>query len=122
MPRVALAVQGKKEGMQAWIDTYGQMRSNARVALFLLTYDSPQACSVGIFCYCYPNTTWTVGRNKLAKKIMRVEEESGQKFKYWAFHDADTWDLHCSVCRYDKVWIGMADVTSKSGLSDWIEN
>jgi hypothetical protein len=98
-PRVALTVQGKSEDMQMWMSIYEEMRSKERLTLFLLSYDSPLACPLDIFCYYYPNTTWTTGRNELARKIITTEEESMQKYKYWAFHDADTWDLRCAVCR-----------------------
>ncbi len=100
LPRVALAVQGKREDLQRWIALYGQMQSKDDVTLFLLSYDSPYKCPLSILCYYYPNSTWTTGRNELARRMYQSEEESGQKYKYWAFHDADTWDLDCWVCRY----------------------
>jgi hypothetical protein len=99
-PQIALAVQGSSKDMQTWIILYGRMRSKDRVSLFLLSFDSPFECPLEIACTYHPNSTWTMGRNELARMIHGTEEAAGHKYKYWAFHDADTWDLHCSVCRY----------------------
>lgn len=98
-PRVALAVQGKRTDADKWIALTQEMRCNESVSLFFLTYDEPATCPLGIFCYHFSNTTWTEGRNVLARKIFQEEEEIGQTFKYWSFHDADTIGLDCWVCR-----------------------
>ncbi len=98
--RVALAIQGKKVDLQRWIGLYEQMRSKDSVTLHFVSYDSPHKCPTGMVCHFLPNSTWSMGRNELARRILQSEAASGLKYKYWAFHDADTWDLHCSVCRY----------------------
>jgi hypothetical protein len=69
------------------------------VTLFLLTFDTFYKCPAHIICIHDPHSTWTSGRNALAKEISRSEEAAGKKYKYWSFHDADTWDLSCERCR-----------------------
>jgi hypothetical protein len=98
-PRVAMAIQGRRADAERWIALHSEMRSNESVSLFFLTFDEAATCPPGIFCYHNPKTTWSQGRNELARRIFLKEEETQQKFKYWSFHDSDTLGIDCWVCR-----------------------
>lgn len=41
-----------------------------------------------------PGTTWTQGRNMLAKEAVRLEKKRGKKFSHWSFMD-DNIDAKC---------------------------
>jgi hypothetical protein len=97
--KVAISVQGRVTDLHLWMLLYKQMYSKADVELFLLSYDQPYKCPAHIYCYYFPNSTWTTGRNALARKIYEREQDTGRAYKYWGFHDADTWDLSCVACR-----------------------
>lgn len=101
--QVAIAVQGKVDGLNLWMSVYEKMQSRFNVDLFLLSYDRPYKCPSHIYCFYFPNSTWTTGRNALARKIYGREQQSDRTYKYWAFHDSDTWDLACVVCRWASV-------------------
>jgi hypothetical protein len=99
VPRVALAIQGRSADAEEWIKLYSDMHARDRVSLFFLTFDEAAKCPPGVFCYHRPGTTWSQGRNELGLRIFQREEETGEQFKYWAFHDSDTYALDCWVCR-----------------------
>eukprot|EP00884_Botryococcus_braunii_P011378 jgi/Botrbrau1/20240/Bobra.31_1s0033.1 len=96
--KVAVSVQGKVDELQLWMMLYGAMSSRNNVGLYLLSYDKPYKCPAHMHCFYFPNSTWTTGRNALAQKIYQTEQGTGHSYKYWCFHDADTWDLSCVAC------------------------
>lgn len=97
--KVAISVQGKINDLHLWMTLYNAMDSRKNVGLYLLSYDQPYKCPAHMYCYYFPNSTWTTGRNALAQKIYQTEQATGRTYKYWCFHDADTWDLSCVACR-----------------------
>lgn len=101
--QVAISAQGRVDDLNRWMTLYERMQSRKDVALFLLSYDRPYKCPAHIHCFYFPNSTWTTGRNALARKIYAREQQSDRKYKYWGFHDADTWDLACVACRWGPV-------------------
>ena len=103
---IALAVQGSAGEMQTWIDLRSVLASSERVSLFVLSYDAPMAsanCSGGglrgpVVCLHLPQgSTWTTGRNALARAIFDEEIAQGATFRYWIFADADQISMTCSV-------------------------
>jgi hypothetical protein len=110
LPAVAFGVQGRAASMAQWLPFYRQWASRAAVTLFLLAYDAPFNCSAAAeaslsaggpphtVCLFAPGTTWTTGRNALARAMFHAEEARGARFRYWAFSDHDTISVTCARC------------------------
>jgi len=72
--------------------------------LFLLSFDVEITAEVcdhpQIHCVLGQGTTWTTGRNLLAKTMFQVEKASGNAvFNYWIFTDEDMLSIQCDACR-----------------------
>jgi hypothetical protein len=107
---LALAVQGSAAEMEAWIDLHGALASSERVSLFLLSHNAPivsSSCNntggVGrpVVCLHQQGTTWTTGRNMLARAIFDEEIARASPFRYWIFSDADQMAMACSVACWE---------------------
>ena len=102
---------GNAAEMLAWIDLRGALASSERVTLFLLSYDAPvvsTSCSNSggggrpVVCLHLPHkSTWTTGRNALARAIFDEEIARASPFRYWIFSDADQSAMACSVACYE---------------------
>lgn len=103
LPAVALAVQGSARDLASVLATYGQMMKRGHVSLFLLSFDEPleMHCETAVasaqsgggpphaVCLYGPGTSWTTGRNALARAIFHAELARGKSFKAWIFADQD---------------------------------
>ncbi len=105
--RVALAVQGECLDLPLWQTLLSRQHHLHQIQLFFLAYDKhPKECQLPGFpsdpsaLIHGPNTTWTGGRNALAKAIYWAEQGQGLTFKYWLFADADMVHLECHYCRH----------------------
>lgn len=90
---VALGVQGKAGELHRWAQmTSTWRRSNA--SIFLLSYDEPiskEVCRMErVHCIFQPHSTWTAGRNLLARQMYQEEKFTNILFKYWVFSDEDS--------------------------------
>lgn len=107
--RVAIAVQGSKQDMLGWLQVYDLMKSKDHARLFLLSYGSEPIVEVSnaldgtdkdqrrrdvVFIHA-PNSTWTSGRNTLARHIFSYEQDYKVTFRYWLFADADMLNVTC---------------------------
>ena len=43
-------------------------------------------------------TTWTAGRNALARHVYATEVQRGRAYSHWAFSDADMTGMNCRLC------------------------
>ncbi|GFR51136.1 hypothetical protein Agub_g13490 [Astrephomene gubernaculifera] len=104
--RVALVVLGRADAYEVWLDLYLNMSTYPSVDLYYGTYDKPvRNCSDTrqqqvrkIFCTFLSNTTWTVGRNALARAVFRQQKAMDTVYKYWFFVDEDAWPSKCALC------------------------
>ena len=104
---VAIATQGMCSGAESWLELLLQLHHYHNVNFFYLAYDEdPATClsnlpiSGKVHLIYGPNSTWTTGRNMLAKAIYKTEEESGYFHKYWVLLDSDMKRLECHYCRH----------------------
>jgi len=91
---VALIVQGEAKRFDAWRQVLANLSNPSTVTLVYGSYDSPvldQDCEQDDDCITafIPNTTWTEGRNQLAKVALCGEEKRGEEFSYFVFADDD---------------------------------
>ena len=103
LPAVALAVQGSARELASVLATYGNMTKRGHVSIFLLSFDEPLKlhCQAAVasaqsgggpphaVCLYGPGTSWTTGRNALARAIFHAELARGKSFKAWIFADQD---------------------------------
>ena len=100
---VGIAVQGKADELLAWQRLYeNESFATARqnVALFLLSFDKSMdhfPPVTGVFLFFASNTTWSSGRNYLAREMHKFEVKSGHLLRYWLFADADMAALRCKA-------------------------
>ena len=67
------------------------MKTRDQVHLFYLAFDEPidkLVCGEAT-CLFEPHTSWTAGRNRLARRIAQRETEISAPFRYWMFADHD---------------------------------
>jgi hypothetical protein len=109
-------VMGQAEMFPKW---YGHLSnintSNVQVTFLYASYDNPvghneshHQChhqeharpATNDFVDCQlrfiPNTTWTQGRNFLARESLALERKRGRNFDFWTFSDDDVY-LHCGI-------------------------
>ena len=105
--RVALAVQGKCKDLLLWQDLLAHQHNAHQVDLVFLVFETQvdtchdAASSVLISAVVYgPNTTWSSGRNMLAKAIYQKELAMESEYKYWIMADSDMRHLKCHNCRH----------------------
>lgn len=100
LPKIAIATEGRSTEIILWLELLHHMESKSHVNLFLLAYDAPlesQLCSnhSRVICMFAPNSTWTSGRNILARTMSQFEKKNQNHhgneryFKYWLFGDQD---------------------------------
>ena len=100
---VAIGVQGTADGLQGWLDLYHNKAYFAvkeHTHLFVLSFDHPvPVCEKhsDVHCVFAKNTTWTQGRNLLARAMHAYERERGGTFRYWLFADADMAKVGCKA-------------------------
>jgi hypothetical protein len=104
LPEIAFAVQGHADGLRNTMEMYAAMATRAHVTLFLLTWNEPIDCSAVVaaslsaggpphaVCVFAPWTSWTTGRNALARAIFHAELARGERYTKWLFADQDTTD------------------------------
>lgn len=90
-----LLVQGEAKLISSWIDLL-QKVNDTRINMYYATFDEPitdpEPCRrVGCRTAFIPNTTWTEGRNELAKMAYWDEQvrRRGKRYDYWLFSDED---------------------------------
>ncbi len=108
--RVAIGVLGSCQDLILWSDVLANQHYYHQTHFFFLMFDEePEVCllrSGGADTFIHhtfhePNTTWTTGRNSLARSIYASEETSNRLYKYWLFSDADVAsDLRCGYCKH----------------------
>ena len=102
-PRIAIAVMGQASTFSRWHQILSEqqaMQSKEQLSFIYGAYDKPvsdegmQRCAEQVrFHSCHaeyiPNTTWTQGRNMLARHILKIEEQKNWEFDFWIFADDD---------------------------------
>lgn len=128
LPLVALAVQGKANGLLQVVATYANMAMRANVTLFLLSYGDPFDCNAVVaasiaaggpphaVCLHAPASTWATGRNALARAIFHAERARGTTFKTWVFADDDAVAEGGLVCANG---LGGAETCTGTGFHAW---
>jgi hypothetical protein len=102
IPRIAVAVMGEARVFSRWFHTLSEQVTHSKQLSFIYgAYDdkeksdeNQQRCKEQVhFQTCHadfiPNTTWTQGRNILARHILTIEEQQDQEFDFWIFADDD---------------------------------
>lgn len=103
LPPIALAVQGSSDGCRDVQRNYAAWPAElrGRVTLFLLAYNGEFDCAPSVaasaaaggplhaVCLFAPGTSWTTGRNALARAIFQAERARGGTFSRWVFSDQD---------------------------------
>ncbi len=101
LPTIALAVQGASNNCVDIQKNYAAMAQRGAVSLFLLSYSDAFDCADSVaaavsaggpphaVCIHAPGTSWTTGRNSLARAIYQAERARGAKFTWWVFADQD---------------------------------
>jgi hypothetical protein len=103
LPPIALGVQGNsgncREVQRNYAAWPAELRAN--VSLFLLAYDAEFDCAPSVeasvaagapphaACLFAPGTSWTAGRNVLARSIFQAERARGAVYSRWVFSDQD---------------------------------
>ena len=102
-----LLCRGKCNDFLLWQDLVAHQHNAYQVDLFFLVFEAQvdvchdAASSVLNSTVVYgPNTTWSSGRNMLAKAIYRKEQTMGSEYKYWIMSDSDVRRLKCHNCRH----------------------
>lgn len=108
-----ILVQGPKETFRTWKERVLGW-SHVDVTLVFGSFDSPiddNDCTASRKCRTIfiPGTTWTEGRNLLAKAAYQEELERQTKFLYWVFSDDDV-VLNC---------VSLEDEHEATGSSCW---
>lgn len=92
---IVLLVQGEAKLISSWIDLLTRV-NDTRVTMYYATFDEPindnEPCRrIGCRTAFIPNTTWTEGRNELAKMAYWDEKvrRRGKRYDYWVFSDED---------------------------------
>ena len=101
-PRIAVAVMGEASAFSRWYQSLSEQETHSQQLSFIYgAYDDKQVsdenqkrCNEQVhFQTCHvdfiPNTTWTQGRNILARHILTIEEQQDQEFDFWIFADDD---------------------------------
>ena len=104
---IAFATQGPAVGLAGWSKLCLLMKQREHVSLFYLSYDvaiAPETCDgANATCIFGPGTSWTAGRNHLARSVALYEVKQAHHFKYWVFADHDLYTAqNChvqSTCR-----------------------
>ena len=96
-------VQGKRESLFRWVD---EMDGSSIFLIFLIYNYNHTYISDDWIAYYEPNSTWTTGRNSLARKAFDLELRRRKTFKYWIFCDEDT-QLNC---KYGDCWSKLRDL------------
>ena len=107
-PRFALCVQGPAAWLLRWLDVVGAMQYRDDINLFFLSFEgaidwsavnASKARSV-LVSVVEPDTptTWTAGRNALARGVYAAEVARGTSYSHWAFSDADMAGVICRGC------------------------
>ena len=142
-PMIAIATEGRNTEIVLWLELLNHMESKNHITLFLLSYNAPlesQLCSKHskVICLFEPNSTWTSGRNILARTISQFEKNNPNHhgnqsyFKYWLFGDQDMAMLtncggatHCKPPKYPGKSIELAaccyDIAVKTLLAPEIQ-
>jgi hypothetical protein len=111
LPRIAVAVQGDAHSISKWHAVLERMRTRNDVAFFgliwgvgLINQDFVAEWgknNSAIKIFSEPNSTWTEGRNSLARAIYSAEVARGKQFQAWTFADSDIWHgVECSRCPF----------------------
>jgi hypothetical protein len=101
-PRIAIAVMGEASTFSRWYHVLSEQETHSQQLSFIYgAYDDKQVsdenqqrCNEQVhFQTCHadfiPNTTWTQGRNILARHILKIEKQQDQEFDFWIFADDD---------------------------------
>lgn len=109
VPEILFVVMGEARYFSRWYEYLAKANASIVQVTFLYgSYDSPvgrnetKRCELSSqaneFMDCklryIPNSTWTEGRNLLAREGLILEKANGRKFDFWVFSDDDT-DVHC---------------------------
>jgi hypothetical protein len=109
--RIVIAVMGEARLFYEWYQRLYEKADSKQLSFIFGAFDSQvshenqttckeQFTSQTHFQSCHvdyiPNTTWTQGRNLLARHILGMEEEQDRVFDYWIFADDDI-ELDCSA-------------------------
>lgn len=106
--RIAFSVMGEASYFSRWFHRLEPNQTDAFSLVFLygafdasVSDSNVDRCAISTsFTGCHvqyiPDTTWTQGRNQLAKSVLRIEEEMDRRFDYWIFADDDI-ELDCST-------------------------
>lgn len=104
-----LLVQGEAKLISSWIDLLRKV-NDTRITMYYATFDEPihdtEVChKLGCRTAFIPNTTWTEGRNELAKMAYWDEQvrRRGKRFDYWLFSDEDI-VLKCVKSKIVESW------------------
>ncbi len=107
---VAIGVQGSCDDYIIWCDVIQQQHLHHQIDFFFLIFDvDTTTCfrrinhteSLAHHVFHTANTTWTTGRNTLAREMFAAEQEADILYKYWLFSDADVAsDLQCGQCKH----------------------
>ncbi len=95
MFRHLLILMGRGAHLKQWmskvLDTPGLSHVDLVIGIFDHTVESLEcpASSERIRCVNVAGTTWTSGRNILAKESFKREMELGRRYSFWTFSDAD---------------------------------
>lgn len=91
-------MQGKAESLKnGWVNVLNLMQSKKNVVAFLLSYDKELRCEdevPNVVCLFSQSTTWTSGRNLIARAMFEYERSTSSLFKYWLLADSDMANLH----------------------------
>ena len=109
MPRLALMLQLPATSLVPWAKVLGAMETRHEIDAFLLLFQreatSDEAAAAGASAngalaaaWHVPKTTWTTGRNELARAAYAREVTRGARYRYWIFMDEEL--LQCSGCRH----------------------
>jgi hypothetical protein len=87
---------GRGQHLRQWKELILTDQGLSHVDLLLGVFDEPVEAllcedidRLGLTCVSSADTSWTVGRNKLAKAAYQIENGSNLKYTYWTFADSD---------------------------------
>ena len=134
--KIALATEGRATEVAEWYRMLSIMENKNHAVLFLLSYDNPidpMICNnETVICLHKPGSTWTSGRNELARSITQFQDKHRHHFKYWLMGDQDMAKLdncgeatHCQAPDYPARSIKLAaccfDIAMKTLLAPEVQ-
>ena len=107
--RIAIMIQVPATSLVPWAKVFGAMETRHDIDAFLLAFQrQPTAEEIAtafnasnevlVEAWYEPSTTWTTGRNFLARAAYAREVARGAKYRYWVFMDEEL--LQCEGCRH----------------------